>query len=124
MNETTLQVKIFSESQIYQTKQVCNKEHLLDEETINGYVTVHYDDSWWLGHVLEKDLSKKEVKVSFLEPKGPSRSFVYPTRPDELTVPFCDILTRVQVSTQTGRTYALMESEQTLANNALVKKKS
>ena len=73
--------------------------------------TVHYDDSWWLGHVLEKDLLKKEVKVSSMKPKGPARSFVYPTRPDELTVPFCDVLTRVQVSSQTGRTYTLTELE-------------
>ena len=47
------------------------------------------------------------VKVSFLHPNGPSRSFRYPHRPDILNIPLSDILTKVDPRTVTGRVYTL-----------------
>jgi len=107
-----------------QTKKICYQEVSVDSDNINGYVTVKYDDSWYLGYVIDKDTVNMEVKISFLEPKGPSRSFVFPTRSDILLVPFCDILASVPVSTQTGRTYKLKNSDQEQARIALLNKNS
>ena len=44
----------------------------VDEENNVGNVTVVYD--WYLGHILEKARETKQAKITFLEPKDPSRS--------------------------------------------------
>ena len=51
------------------------------------------------------------VKVSFLHPNGPSRSFRYPYTPDILNIPLSDILTKVDPRTVTGRVYTLTPKE-------------
>ena len=51
------------------------------------------------------DPEMQEVTLSFLHPRGPSRSFVYPHKADILTVHISDILTLVEPTTYTGRTY-------------------
>ena len=50
---------------------------------ITGFITCIYDDQWWVACVLQTGVNG-EVKVSFLHPNGPSRSFRYPHRPDIL----------------------------------------
>ena len=52
-------------------------------EEITGFITCIYDDQWWVACVLQTEVNG-EVKVSFLHPNGPSRSFRYPHRPDIL----------------------------------------
>ena len=47
---------------------------------------------WWVGFVREKDDSSKMARVNFLHPRGPARSFVYPSQPDILDVPYSDVL--------------------------------
>ena len=59
---------------------------------------------WWVACVLQTEVND-EVKVSFLHPNGPSRSFRYPHRPDILNIPLSDILTKVDPRTVTGRVY-------------------
>ena len=48
------------------------------------------------------DPEMQEVTLSFLHPRGPSRSFVYPHKADILTVHISDILTFVEPTTYTG----------------------
>ena len=91
-------------------------------EQIHGYITVLYDLSWWLGYTVSKDVEKKEVTVTFLHPKGPATSFSYPDRADILTVPFMDVLTAVDVSTDTGRIYKLNINDQKKSSDLLEKK--
>ena len=57
------------------------------------------------------DPEMQEVTLSFLHPRGPSRSFVYPHRADILTVHISDIMTFVEPTTYTGRTYTLTEMD-------------
>ena len=87
----------------------------LEIEEISGYVTCIYDAQWWLAFVLETDKVNAEVKVTFMHPRGPSRSFKYPSQPDILIVPSSDILTKVDAKTATGRTYTLSRKESKLA---------
>ena len=66
---TSLLLKRYSSADISYTKRVCfPQEASLSEANIDGYVTIAYDDKWWLGHVLDKDSERKEVKVTFLSP--------------------------------------------------------
>ncbi len=116
---SSLLVKQFSSSVTFQIKKICNIEHLIQEDQTNGYVTVVYDEAQWLGYVIEKDTEKKTVNINFLTPKGPSPYFKYPEKQDLLDVPYCDILTKVNVTTLTGRTYTVEESEQKKATYAL-----
>ena len=47
----------------------------LEMEEVFGYVICIRNNQWWLGCVLEKDLENVQVKLSLLDPSGPSRSF-------------------------------------------------
>jgi hypothetical protein len=122
MSSSTLKVKRFSSSDTFQIKKVCNSGQILQDEHINGYVTVVYDNAWWLGYVIEKNTEEKTVSVNFFTPRGPSPSFKYPERQDILNVPYCDILSTVSATTTTGRTYIVEVAEQKNATNALQKK--
>ena len=69
--------------------------------------------------VFFKQRRMDKVKVSFLHPHGPSRSFRYPQRPDILTIPFSYILTKVDPRTVTGRVYTLTPKESRDASEKL-----
>jgi len=84
---------------------------------IVGFVTCEYDSKWWLGCVL--GVEDEHIKMSFLEPHGPSRSFKYPAPPDILSVNKTKVLTKVDPTTQTGRVYHLTDSEITRTNKKL-----
>ena len=78
---------------------------------IKGYVTAIYDGAWWVACVTGSDPEMQVVTLSFLHPRGPSRSFVYPHRADILTVHISDIMTFVESITYTGRAYTLTEMD-------------
>eukprot|EP00731_Ephydatia_muelleri_P027627 Em0019g500a len=71
-------------------------------EAINGYVTVAYDGSCWLGCVLKVDEEGCTINITFLHPCIPAKSFVYPKHEDILDMDPSDILTRVNPTTVTG----------------------
>ena len=60
----------------------------------------------------------EEVEVNFLHPHGPSRSFSYPSPTDLLCISCQDILTTVNPTTVTGRTYTLSPREMEDATRA------
>jgi len=35
----------------------------------------YYDSVWWIGIIMEVDEQQSEVKVKFMSPHGPSKSF-------------------------------------------------
>ena len=86
-------------------------EEALPLSTLKGYVTVAYEDSCWLGYVMKVDVNARLVEVNFLHPKLPAQSYVYPSHQDILEVDPTDILTLVNPSTATGRTYSLTANE-------------
>ena len=75
--------------------------------------------SWWAAYATGTDPEMQEVSLSFLHPRGPSRSFYYPQKADILTVNISDILNFVEPTTYTGRTYALTDNEMDSATQAL-----
>ncbi len=99
-----------------------DQDRELGIKKISGYVTCVYDSVWWLAFVLETDKDNAEVKVTFLHPQGPSRSFKYPSSPDILIIPSTNILTTVNARTVTGRIYTLSKNESKIATEKLTDK--
>ena len=118
----TVQVRAFSRSTTFKTEKVTKQDSELGIEAISGYVTCIYDAEWWLAFVLETDKENAELKVTILHPRGPSRSFKYPSIPDILIVPSSDILTKVDPKTATGPTYTLGRKKSKIANEKLTDK--
>ena len=104
-------------------KQKCLLQKNYIGKKINGYVTVMYENNWWLSYALHKDLENDLVYVSFLHPHGPHKSFYFPEKVDELATPKHTILTKVNPSTATGRFYVLSTEEMRNASTALSQKK-
>ncbi|KAL5480015.1 hypothetical protein EMCRGX_G023629 [Ephydatia muelleri] len=111
------------------TSTICRAEWVVHSEGINcaprtaigigGYVTVVYNEAYWLGCVLSVVESECVVTVKFLHPKLPSSSFVFPDQEDVMDIDPSDILTHVNPITTTGRTYTLSKTEIQEANCAL-----
>lgn len=116
-----LKVKFVSNSTDDKTVRIRKQTNFIFEE-IKGFVTAMYDQKWYLACVLETYSDLMEVKLTFLEPNGPSPSFKYPRRPDILIVPEKDILSIVDPQTATGRTYNLSDKEIKKASELLNEK--
>ena len=89
------------------------------EHIASGFVTVTYENSWWLGCIEGKNHDM--YRVNFLHPKGPARSFFYPQPKDVLDVPGNTLLQKLDPSTATGRMYTLSAEEMKLSSLALEK---
>ena len=65
------------------------------QRNIKGYVNAIYDGAWWVACVTGTNPEMQEVTLSFLHPRGPGRSFLYPHKADMsmLTMHISDILT-------------------------------
>lgn len=122
-NETRVVVKTYSFANDAKEEVVSENDvdSDLELEEIVGFVTCMYDKEWWLGCVISTT-ENEDVKISFLEPHGPSPSFKYPRVPDILLVNKTDVLTKVDPTTQTGRVYHLTELEKTKATKKLQSK--
>lgn len=110
---------VSSMSQASKIVRVTKEAKEINFEDVKGFVTVIYDNKWWLACVLETYSDTLEVKLNFLTPKGPSNSFHYPLKPDILVVPYVNILTVVDPITATGRTYKITDIEMNKASENL-----
>jgi hypothetical protein len=104
-------VKLYSNSGEYKEEKVVKDEGELELDGLSGFVTCVYENEWWLGCILSVDPENAEVKITFLHPHGPARSYRYPSIPDILSVPIPDLLARVSPYTATGRTYTITQKE-------------
>ena len=95
---------------------------ILAFDEISGFITCIYENKWWMACVLEKYENNREVKVSFLHPPGPHKSFTYPTKPDILRIASEDVLIKVDPLTETGRIYSLTDEENYLSSRELRRK--
>ena len=76
------------------------------------YVCCSYDGFWWIGMIKEMDRDNKEIKVHFMHPHGPSRSYFWPTRVDSCWVPMQNVLCKIDIPlTISGRTYTLKDTD-------------
>jgi hypothetical protein len=88
---------------------MCSTLHILhveeyQVEDIRRFETCKYERKWWLVCVLQ--VNDNEIKLTFLYPSGPSKSFMYPL-PDILWVPASKVLIKVDPETATSHTYVI-----------------
>lgn len=121
ISSIAVEVKPFSSSTVSRIERVSLDQTVasLPTSATGGYVTVVYDGSCWLGCVLSVNPEDHNVTVTFLHPRIPAASFLYPHREDILEVDPFDILSIVQPSTTTGRRYDLTRKEMQEATSAL-----
>ena len=90
---------------------------------LNEYIACRYDEKWWLGVVDEVSEVEQDVKINFLHPPGPSRSFRWPRRPDVCWVSITDIIYQIEAPvTATGRTYKITEKDCRNINEKFLRK--
>ena len=119
ISKDRVRTRIFSSSSVSKEERVTSRESELPVEQISGFVTCCYGGQWWVACVLQLDADNNEVRVTFLHPHGPSRSFKYPHIQDILSIPMSDILTTVDPRTATGRVYTITQKESRAASEKL-----
>ena len=90
--------------------------HHINISDVKGYA---YDGAWWVAYTTGTDPEMHEASLSFLHPRGPSRSSYYPQKADILTVHISDILTFIEPTTHTCWTYTLTDDEMDSVMQAL-----
>lgn len=88
----------------------------VDLLVVGVYVAVVYDLDWYVGLIERIDKERKECMINFMHPKQPTGNVFWPRSSDKCLVPFCNIMTTVNVpisSSVTSRTYNLSKEEQT-----------
>ena len=82
-----------------------------------SYVSCIYDTFWWVGIVTEKNVHESDLKIEFLHPHGPRRTFSWPSVTDKCFAPASKILCITTAPTViTGQMYWIsdIDYEQTL----------
>lgn len=122
LSDKVLLTKVFSRSEQSSTFSVLGPrvQQRLKLAEVKGYVTCENNNHWWLGVVVDKNETAQIVELMFLHPAGPSPSFTFKSDcPNKLTVPLSQILTLVQPTCPTGRSYYLSKEEMDAATMAL-----
>ena len=121
VSQSELRVKTFSSNDEFMIKRVNHEEETNDDKEVSGYITVNYDNKWYLAYTISKDSQRKEATVVFLKPHGPSKTFKY-SKKENMLMPYSDILSKVDVSTKDGINYKLNSAEQKRISRMLNKK--
>ena len=82
-----------------------------------SYVSCIHDTFWWVGIVTEVNVHKGDLKIEFLHPNGPRKTFNWPYVVDKCFVPVSNILCIITAPTAiTRRIYQITDTdfEQTL----------
>ncbi|KAG1682443.1 RING finger protein 10 [Nymphon striatum] len=75
---------------------------------LNDFVACRYDTFWWVGIVDEIEAEKKDFKIKFMHPHGPSKRFSWPERDDSCWVPIKNMIAVIGVpTTRSGRIYEI-----------------
>ena len=80
------------------------------ELRVSAYVSCIYNTFWWIGLILEVDVELGDVKIDFLHPHGPRKTFTWPVGGDTCHIPMKNILCSISAPlTATGRTYNILD---------------
>ncbi|KAG1674550.1 Tetratricopeptide repeat protein 8 [Nymphon striatum] len=75
---------------------------------LNDFVACRYDTFWWVGMVDKIEGEKKDFKIKFMHPHGPSKRFSWPERDDSCWVPINNMIAVIGVpTTRSGRIYEI-----------------
>ena len=88
--------------------------------SIYSFVICKYDLQYCVGFIEETNKGDSEVKVRFLHPKCPARSYFWPEREDTCWLPDEQVIQNLQVlSTSTGRQYKLSNDDEKILSKLL-----
>ena len=107
VSRSKVSTRAYSSSPTAKEERVTIQENQLELDEIHGFVTCLHQQKWWVGCVLQVYEDSGEVFVRFLHPHGPSSSFRYPRRDDNVSIHFENVLTKVDPLTTTGKCYTL-----------------
>ena len=78
----------------------------------SSYVTCVYNSFWWVGLVNHIDKEEGDIKVDFMHPHGPRKTFNWPVGGDSCYVPVKNIVYGISPPTTiTGRTYKISDED-------------
>ncbi|MCP3667236.1 MAG: hypothetical protein GY696_32870, partial [Gammaproteobacteria bacterium] len=124
-SKSSLCVREYSDSSEFRRVSVTGDDtsEELELEEIRGFVTVIWSGQWWLACVISVDAEFGDVKLSFLQPAGPSGSYKFPDNADIGVAPASDIISKVDpnISGRSGRSYTLSPKEKSDASRRLLK---
>ena len=85
----------------------CNKiTHKLTSEDSKFFqfdfdISCIFDTFWWIGIVIEVNVHEGDLKIEFLHPHGPRKTFSWPSVADKCFVPASNILCVITAPTKT-----------------------
>ena len=91
--------------------------------SLNSFMLCLYDGEYWIGLIEEFDSAQKDIKIKFMHPKCPARSYSWPERDDLCWVPEDNILHKINApTTATGRQYKLLAADEEVLAKILTNK--
>ena len=95
-------------------------EQICTSFSLNSFTICLYDKEYWIGLVEEIDSAQKDIKVKFMHPKCPARSYFWPMRDNVCWIPEEDILSTINApTTATGRQYKLLAADEEIFTKIL-----
>lgn len=116
--------RISSDSNYTLVFNICGEKIISEQVTMvqictNSYVSCVYDNHWFFGLVLSKNVEERDVRIKFMHPFGPSKSFYWPYQKDDICfVPLQNILSIVDPPTTkgSGRVYYFHNKDMNIAD--------
>ena len=104
----------FSISHSFQVTSEEATARVIESLKPSEYITCVYGNHWWLALVCEVNRDQRDVYCKFMHPHGYTENFYWPSRDDEVYVPFSKILLKVNtpnVSSRSGRHYTISKND-------------
>jgi len=113
VNLENLQVgRISGEANQFTTDVSCSKSQVAPRIRVTDllpgeFVACKREHFWWVGSVCEVSVEGRDILVDCLHPKGPSSSFTWPSRKDQVWIPSEHVIEKLPppCSTSKGRTF-------------------
>ena len=97
----------------------------MSDFTPSTYVTCTCNSFWWVGIITMVDKEAGDVKIDFMHPNGPRKTFNWPQHTDTCYVPIKNIIHKIAApTTSTGRTYKIDEDDYQKTVSVFTKLKS
>jgi hypothetical protein len=89
---------------------------------VSDFVVCSYDEKYWIGLIDLVDKEHEDVRVKFMHPSYPARSFSWPKKDDVCFVPIVNVACIIGAPvTGTGRQYTLDDKDIDTIEQALAK---
>lgn len=114
LSTNTIAAKRVSDDKEYGIKFYFTQENNKLKVKPGQFLVCKYDGSFWVGMTCDIDDANNDVKVKFMKPTFPARSFTWPTRDDVCWVPNVHVITTISppgLSTKRARQYCLEVDE-------------